>query len=177
MDDVHDCGVMIVATANAAAPFAVVSHDGTWWAAESARLGSDWSGVVEATLGMMVVGGIIEGEAESMGSWGVPSWREAVAEYHRDRHGHRLAGDIEPARLRRLRRLMADGISLDRAWYAANADRPTPEAAVDAVKLSVRERGMKAFDEPANQWRLKRCDAATRRQLDHWIANFQGNCR
>ena len=116
-------------------------------------------------------------QPETITPWDAPPWREAVAEYHRDRHGHQLAGDIEPARLRRLRRLMADGISLDRAWYAANADRPTPEAAVDAVKLSVRERGMKALHEPANQWRLKRCDAATRRQLDHWIANFQGNCR
>jgi hypothetical protein len=153
-------------------------RDHAWWVEEAARSGTDSPSVVRAALEMLVAAGIVEQpQPETITPWDAPPWREAVAEYHRDRHGHRLAGDIEPARLRRLRRLMADGISLDRAWYAANADRPTPEAAVDAVKLSVRERGMKALHEPANQWRLKRCDAATRRQLDHWIANFQGNCR
>ena len=161
----------------ATALISTAPEDREWWAEEAAHSGADWLGVVAAALELIVAAGIIEQpHPETITPWDAPPWREAAAEYHRDRSG-RLAVEIEPTRLEHLRRLMADGISLDRAWYAGNADRPTPEAAVNAVKLSVRERGMKALYEPANQWRLKRCDAATRRQLDHWIANFQGNCR
>jgi hypothetical protein len=38
--------------------------------------------------------------------------------------------------------------------------RPTPQVTVDAVMYSVRERGLKALKEPANQERLRRCDTA-----------------
>ena len=51
-----------------------------------------------------------------MTAWDVPSWRHAAVEYHRDRPG-RPAVEIEPKRLARLRRLMADDVSLERAWH------------------------------------------------------------
>jgi hypothetical protein len=83
-----------------------------WWAEEAARRSADWLGVVAAALEMMAAAGIIEA-AETMSLWDAPSWRQAAAEYHRDRPG-RLAVEIEPKRLARLRRLMA--VSLERAW-------------------------------------------------------------
>jgi hypothetical protein len=99
-------------------PLAVVStraRNEAWWAEQSAKDDADWPGVVNAALEMMVAGGILESEPDTVNSWDVPSWRQAAVEYHRDRPG-RLAVEIEPKRLARLRRLMADGVSLERAW-------------------------------------------------------------
>jgi Uncharacterized conserved protein (DUF2190) len=45
-------------------------------------------------------------QPETITPWDAPSWREAAAEYHHDRSG-RLAVEIEPKRLERLRPLMA----------------------------------------------------------------------
>jgi hypothetical protein len=45
------------------------------------------------------------------------------------------------------------------------APRPTPQATVEAVMWTVRERGLKALKEPANQERLRRCDAAAQEQI------------
>jgi hypothetical protein len=59
-----------------------------WWAEEAARRSADWLGVVAAALEMMVAAGIIEQPAaETMSLWDAPSWRQAAAEYHRDRPG------------------------------------------------------------------------------------------
>jgi hypothetical protein len=99
-------------------PLAVVStraRNEAWWAEQSAKDDTDWPGVVNAALEMMVAGGILESEPDTVNSWDVRSWRQAAVEYHRDRPG-RLAVEIEPKRLARLRRLMADGVSLERAW-------------------------------------------------------------
>jgi hypothetical protein len=99
-------------------PLAVVStraRNEASWAEQSAKDDTDWPGVVNAALEMMVAGGILESEPDTVNSWDVRSWRQAAVEYHRDRPG-RLAVEIEPQRLARLRRLMADGVSLERAW-------------------------------------------------------------
>ena len=105
----------------AVAPLAVVStaaHDGVWWAEEAAGAGADWSGVVAAALEMMIAAGIIEQpEPKTMTPWDGPSWREAAVEYHKDRRDRRLVIEIDAKRLARLRRLLADEISPDRAWH------------------------------------------------------------
>ena len=98
-------------------PLAVVStraRNEAWWAEQSAKDDTNWPGVVNAAFEMMVAGGILESEPDTVSSWDAPSWRQAAVEYHRDRPG-RLAV-VEPKRLARLRRLMADGVSLERAW-------------------------------------------------------------
>jgi hypothetical protein len=97
---------------SAATPIIAVGFGREWWAAEAIRADTDWPGVVAAALEMMAAAGIIEA-AETMSLWDEPSWRQAAAEYHRDRPG-RLAVEFEPKRLARLRRLMA--VSLERAW-------------------------------------------------------------
>ena len=98
------------AAVTTAAPFAVVGtprQDETWWAAEAVRTGTDCSGVVAAALDLIVAAGIVENpHPETITAWDAPRWREAAAEYHRDR-SDRLAVEIEPKRLERLRPLMA----------------------------------------------------------------------
>jgi hypothetical protein len=152
-----------------------IGHDREWWALESGRAGSDWPAVVDTALNLLVAGCILEPEPDdTMASWDVRSWREAAVDYHRDRPS---AAEIEPERLRRLRRLMADDVSLDRAWHELRDSRPTPEVTIDAIKLAVRERGLRVLEDPLNQERLRRCDAGARARLDSWIAEFPGgNC-
>jgi hypothetical protein len=43
---------------------------------------------------------------------------------------------------------------------------PTPQATIEAVMLSVRQRGLAALREPSTLERLKRCDQAARNQID-----------
>lgn len=49
-------------------------------------------------------------------AWSAPSWREAASDYHKERAGRTLIVEIEPDRLARLRELMADDVSLERAY-------------------------------------------------------------
>jgi hypothetical protein len=44
-------------------------------------------------------------------------------------------------------------------------DQPTPQSTVEAVMWTVRERGLKALQEPATQKRLRRCDTAAQEQI------------
>lgn len=43
---------------------------------------------------------------------------------------------------------------------------PTPQTTVEAILYCVRERGLAALNEPANQERLSRCDAAALAEID-----------
>jgi hypothetical protein len=54
-----------------------------------------------------------------------------------------------------------------------SARPPTPQATIDAIMLCVRERGLKALNDPANQQRLRHCDADARARLDQWLADFK----
>jgi hypothetical protein len=159
--------------------FTVVStaaHERAWWAEEAACAGTDWPSVVGAALELLVAAGIIEPEPDAMTPWDALSWRDATVEYHRGRPG-RLAVEIEPKRLARLRRLTPDSVSLERAYYDINHSNPTPAVTLDAIKLAVRERDLGALNEPAIQQRLRHCDADARAQLDHWLADFRKrNC-
>jgi hypothetical protein len=105
-------------------------------------------------------------------AWDAPSWREAAADYHKDRAGRRLAVEIEPQRLVRLRRLMAPGISLERAWHELQRNRPPPKAIIDAVVQAVRERGLKALHEPSTARRLTACDANARGEITKRISSI-----
>ena len=120
-----------------AAPFPVVStavHDREWWAEEAARAGTDWSGLVAAALEMMIAAAIIEQpEPKTMTTWDGPSWRAPAKDYYEQRASRRTTETISPERLTHLRRLMADGRSIDRAWHELEADRTAPKATLDAV--------------------------------------------
>jgi hypothetical protein len=97
----------------------------------------------------------IDAAAQAMTPWDAPSWRDAAVEYHRDRPG-RLAVEIELKRLAWLRRLMADDISIDRAWHE-QADRTAAKATVDALTFSLR-RGNNELTQPSTLRRLSTLD-------------------
>jgi hypothetical protein len=109
-----------------AAPFAVVSsavHDREWWAEETVRAGTDWPGVVDGAFTMLIAAGLIKQPAAgTTTAWDAPSWRQAAADYHRNRSG-RLAVEIEPRRVERLRRLLTVDVSLERAWHKLRDNR------------------------------------------------------
>jgi hypothetical protein len=74
-------------------------------------------------------------------------------------------------RLAQLRRLMADNVSLDRAWHELNdvRNRPTPKA---TIWWAICEHGMSALAEPRIADRIANFDEAARSELDRRIANI-----
>jgi hypothetical protein len=108
-------------------------------------------------------------------AWAEASWREAAKQYHRDRAGRTLSVVTEPRRLAQLRRLMADDVSLDRAWHELNDThkRPTPKASIDAVWHAFLERGVAALSQPEVMDRIAHCDEDARAELDRRIATIK----
>jgi hypothetical protein len=107
-------------------------------------------------------------------AWNSASWREAAREYHQARAGRPAVVELHSERLAHLRRLMADDVSLERAWAQLNAcgARPTPQSTIEAVIYTVRERGVAALKERTNIERLARCDAAARAEINRRIARL-----
>jgi hypothetical protein len=110
-------------------------------------------------------------------AWHAPGWKQAAAEYHKSRAGRPLIVEIEPERLKRLRRLMQPGVSLEQAWNEINdpRNRPTPNVVVEAIMLAVRERGLAALKEPATVERLERCDASARAEINQRIEKLHAS--
>jgi hypothetical protein len=102
--------------------------------------------------------------------WAAPGWRDAAAEYHATRGRGANIVELEPERLRRLRRLLDDSVNIDRAYREINANRPTPQVTIEAVVVAVRERGVKALTEPDMLRRLGGCDKAARDEINRRVA-------
>ena len=68
-----------------------------------------------------------------------------------------------------------DRISIDTLWDALSYERqrPTPQSTIEAIMYCVREGGLAAMKEPANQERLSRCDAAARQQINERIERLK----
>jgi len=91
---------------------------------EAVRAGTDWSGVIAAALEMMIAAGIIEQpEPKTMTTWDGPSWRASAKDYFEQRASRRISETIRPERLAHQRRLMADEMSIDRAWHELRGSR------------------------------------------------------
>src|SRR5262249_32553406 len=71
-----------------------------------------------------------------------------------------------PEEIARLRRLMDDDVSLDRAWHELNG-RPSGAAAstVEALMFALRSRGVQALGEPHVLRRLAQLDNAQLREI------------
>jgi hypothetical protein len=54
----------------------------------------------------------------------------------------------------------------------STAPRQTPQTTIEAILYCVRERGIEALKEPANQQRLLNCDAAARSQINERIGKL-----
>src|SRR5262249_49354591 len=129
-------------------------HDREWWAEEAVHAGTDWYGVVTAALEMMIAPRLIEQpEPKTMTTWDGPSGGAAAKDYDEQRASRRTSEAISLERLAHLRRLMADDISIDRAWHELEADRTAPKATVEALMFSLR-RGINELAQPCTLRRL-----------------------
>jgi hypothetical protein len=68
-----------------------------------------------------------------------------------------------------LRRLLDDSVSIDRAYREINANRPTPQVTVEAIKQAVRDGGESALNDSATQRRLDGCDQAALDEIERWL--------
>jgi hypothetical protein len=90
-------------------------------------------------------------------NWDDKNWKQAARDYHAARNGRHAVVEIEPEKLKQLQRLMDDSISLERAYAELNDMREQERAAastVEALMYSLRERGVKALEEPDTRRRL-----------------------
>ena len=86
--------------------------------------------------------------------------RRADAKVKRDEHNDRL------------RALLCDDLSLVSAWTLIQKRRATCQVTIEAVWQSIRENGVEALTDPANQERLRRCDAAAISEINRRIAKL-----
>jgi hypothetical protein len=68
--------------------------------------------------------------------WDDPGWEEAAREYHAKRGSNVSEVDYSPDELARLRRLMADDVSLDRAWRELDSERARAEVPEVTLKAA-----------------------------------------
>ena len=94
-------------------------------------------------------------------SWDDKNWKGAAREYHHARGDRRAVVEIESDRLGRLRRLLADNVSFERAYAELNSTPGRAAAStVEALMYSLRERGTAALEEPDTKRRLSQCSDA-----------------
>jgi hypothetical protein len=74
-------------------------------------------------------------------------------------------------RILRARRLLADNVSLDRAWAEINGNRPTPEATIEALVYSLR-RGAAELSKPDKLRQLSELDKAQLKAIYRHLQNF-----
>jgi|SRR5262245_2471316 len=104
-------------------------------------------------------------------AWAAPGWREAALEYHKTR-GNRAS--IAPEHLARLRWLMDDSISLERAWHELNRRASGAAAStVEALVYGLRD-GLAALSKnPDRLRRLSELNAEQLRAVCDRLQNFQ----
>jgi hypothetical protein len=86
-----------------------------------------------------------------------------------DRKG---AARPQDPRLKRLRRLLEDDVSLERAQHQIMRARPTPEATVDALLYSLR-RGIAELTKPDTLRRLSELDKGQLKAICRRLQNFK----
>jgi hypothetical protein len=104
-------------------------------------------------------------------AWSHPGWAKAAREYHQARGDRILVVETEPERLARLRPLMNDNVSIERAWNEINdpRSRRTPQVTVEAIWQAVREHGLDALkraSQPAAIEDLRCCRSNRARKAD-----------
>jgi hypothetical protein len=93
------------------------------------------------------------------------SWREAAIEYHQDRAGRTLVVELAPERLARVRRLMADEVTFERAWHEVNERPPSdvPIATLHAAEFLLQQNDPQRF----KAWLARHSEAERAAILKH----------
>src|SRR5262249_16668218 len=87
-------------------------------------------------------------------AWNDPAWCQAAADYHATRGQRTLVVEIESERLKQLRRLMTDDVSLERAGHDLNKPRDgAASSTIEALMFSLRQ-GIQALGQPDTIRRL-----------------------
>jgi hypothetical protein len=99
-----------------------------------------------------------------------PSFCAASRRADADRKRQRESVDVL-----RARRLLADDVSLERAWAEINdrSNYPTPQVTIEAILYCVRESGVAALKDPANVERLARCNESAKAQINKRIERLR----
>jgi hypothetical protein len=99
--------------------------------------------------------------------WDAPGWREAALDYHKKRGRAACEVWLAPEDAARLRRLMDDDVSIERAWRVLDGCRArdaVPETTVEALMFALR-RGVRVLSEPDTARRLVQLDDAQLREV------------
>jgi hypothetical protein len=106
-------------------------------------------------------------------AWDAPVWREAALEYHEARGNRVNIAPYTPEAIARLRRLMDDSVSLDRAWSELSRPSGTAASTIEALMFGLRE-GLAALSKsPERLRRLAALDAEQLRAVCERLQNFQ----
>ena len=110
--------------------------------------------------------------------WSDPGWRKAARQYHVARAGRLLITEIEPQRLTRLRELLANDVSLDRAWRELNerSGRPAPQVTLVALLYVLRREGLAALENPSCRRRLADLSDDQLREVLAALIRARTNC-
>jgi len=106
-------------------------------------------------------------------AWAAPGWREAALDYHKHRGNRASIAPYAPEHLARLRRLLDDDVSLDRAWHAVN-DRRSGAAAstVEALVYGLRDGLVALSKNPDRLRRLSELNAEQLKAVCRRVQNF-----
>jgi hypothetical protein len=118
-------------------------HGLAWWAAEAERNGTDWRGILLTVLRSLGI--ITPCEVCECEPCQTPSFCQLARE-----------ADAKISRQPKIAR-----------------PRPTPQATIEAIKQTVRDRGIAALKETATRERLRECDIAARAEIDKWLTHFK----
>ena len=109
-------------------------------------------------------------------AWAAPGWREAALEYHKARDGRVSIVPYAPEHLARLRRLMDDNVSLDRAWDELNRRADGAAAStVEALVYGLREGLVALSKNPDRLRRLSELNAEQLCAVCERLQNFQSH--
>jgi hypothetical protein len=103
-----------------------------------------------------------------------PVWHEAALEYHKARDGRVSIVPYAPEHLARLRRLMDDDISLDRAWHELHGRASGAAASpVEALVSGLRDGLVALSKNPERLRRLSELNAEQLRAVCERLQDFQ----
>jgi hypothetical protein len=121
-------------------------HDLAWWAAERESAGTDWHTLLLDTVrALRLVAPCDVCECE-------PCPTPSFCHFARE-------ADAKRAR--------------ERPQVRKPQPRPTPQSTIEAIKQSVRDRGIAVLKESATRDRLSQCDQAARAEIDGWLTRFK----